>query len=461
MGIGMEQAGYWITVVDDEALSLTNVRSLLRSRGMKVSCLHSGRNLLKFMRKNDPDLILLDLIMPGMDGFETIQALREYEKKTKRNETPVIILTGDCDIESEQRGLKAGASDFIRKPFNKDILVRRINNAIENNRKIETLTEEATLDKLTGLMNKANGTSKIEEFCKTETGALMIFDLDSFKAVNDLYGHDMGDKVLEVFAEIVRDNTREDDVATRIGGDEFMVFFKNIISEEAVEALTKRINEQLLEKASALMGPDFIIPMGISVGAVFVPKHGKEFTELFQYADSCLLNVKQHGKHGYEIYRPRALRGLALADDLDKELIRLTHIAEERDIARHAMLLGQDAFITNYRFIMRLIKCYKRKATKVLFSLKEKEEDGHIYDVAAEFGEVLKNALRKSDIMMQNKVNQFFLLLPGLADEDASVVIERVLDAWCETQFSETTTVEYVTELISFEESGEQEKSEK
>ena len=91
---------YWVVVVDDEALSLTNAQNLLDKETMRTSCLRSGRDLLKFLEKNTPDLILLDILMPDMDGFETYKALRCYEDETCRSHIPVIFLTGenDCDM---------------------------------------------------------------------------------------------------------------------------------------------------------------------------------------------------------------------------------------------------------------------------------------------------------------------------------------------------------------------------
>ncbi|MBR6158677.1 MAG: response regulator [Lachnospiraceae bacterium] len=146
----------WIVVVDDEALSLSSAKTLLGSEDMKISCLRSGRELLKFMDRNEPDLILLDVMMPEMDRFETLEELRSREKAQGKLETPVIFLTGDMDEGAEQRGLKLGASDYIHKPFNKDILIRRIKNTIINSRRIESLTEDATIDKLTGFLNKTS-----------------------------------------------------------------------------------------------------------------------------------------------------------------------------------------------------------------------------------------------------------------------------------------------------------------
>ena len=123
---------YWIVVVDDEPLSLTNAKNLLRANNMRTSCLRSGRELLDFVEKHTPDLILLDVLMPEMDGFETYRALRQFEADEGRPEIPVIFLTGEDNSEAERRGLKAGASDFIHKPFDEDILIKRINNTIFN-----------------------------------------------------------------------------------------------------------------------------------------------------------------------------------------------------------------------------------------------------------------------------------------------------------------------------------------
>ncbi|MBR6469779.1 MAG: response regulator, partial [Lachnospiraceae bacterium] len=91
--------GYWIAVVDDEPFSLTNAKNLLREKNMKVSCLRSGSELLEFIENHTPDLILLDILMPGMDGFETYRALRQYEEKEGKQQLPVIFLTGEDNSE--------------------------------------------------------------------------------------------------------------------------------------------------------------------------------------------------------------------------------------------------------------------------------------------------------------------------------------------------------------------------
>lgn len=440
---------YWIVVVDDDALSLKNAKSILGAQGMRVSCLRSGRELLVFMEKNIPDLILLDIMMPEMDGFETFHALRELEEHNDRMETPVIFLTGDTDSETERRGLRDGASDFIHKPFTQEVLVKRIFNTITNSRTIKTLTEEATTDKLTGLLNKASGTKSVAQLCLKKSGALVVLDLDNFKLVNDLYGHDMGDKVLATFAELIKHNTRTGDVAARIGGDEFLAFLCNMQDKESVDSLTVRLNNQLLIEARKLMGDDFDIPLGISVGAAFIPEHSRDYDTLFQYADSALVKVKQNGKHGFEIYHTETEEDI---DDPRREIARLSKILGERGPEEGALLIGQEAFSILYKYIIRMVMRDRGEAAKILFSLKTKEEqDSTVFHSKAEiFGQVLQKGLRKSDIIMQSRPHQYFVLLPNISEENIDSVTDRILRVWNTLEGPDDVTVEITVEAMSF-----------
>ncbi len=143
-----EQTGYWILVIDDDSANLTMANTILSSEGMRVSCVKSGEAALKFLRRNKPDLILLDVHMPVMDGFATIAALKENKATA---DIPVIFLTADDDSDTETRGLKAGAVDFITKPFMADVLLVRINHIVELTRlqadlahEVEVKTREVT-----------------------------------------------------------------------------------------------------------------------------------------------------------------------------------------------------------------------------------------------------------------------------------------------------------------------------
>ena len=193
-----------IIVVDDDAANLRVAVHILRKNEMEVTALESGQALLDALNADAlPALILLDIKMPGMNGFETLNFLRQKEKTLGIPEIPVIFLTADETADTEKLGFEAGVSDYIRKPFDPDILLRRVHNIISKEQRITTLRTEADTDKLTGFLNKGAANRVMAGRCASDQGCLLMLDLDSFKLVNDLYGHDMGEG-----REDVRNNER-------------------------------------------------------------------------------------------------------------------------------------------------------------------------------------------------------------------------------------------------------------
>ena len=155
----------WIIVVDDDSSNLQMAGRILSRNKMRVTALRSGRALIDYISKNGfPDIILLDIIMPEMDGFETLCKLRELESSLNAEETPVIFLTADEDVDTETHGFEAGVSDYIRKPFDPEVLLHRIGNIVAKQEKLMSLKNEAVLDKLTGFLNKASGNKRVTAF---------------------------------------------------------------------------------------------------------------------------------------------------------------------------------------------------------------------------------------------------------------------------------------------------------
>ena len=436
---------YNIAVVDDDPISLNQAKALLTEENMLVKCMNSGDALLKYIEKHVPDLILLDILMPELDGFETYIQIRKFEEHSGRAHIPVIFMSGKEDSEAEEMGLVLGASDFVRKPLNKDVLIRRIQNSIKNNRKIENLEEAATVDKLTGLLNKAKGTDRVAKLCKRKKGALMILDLDSFKLVNDLFGHEKGDEVLKAFAEIARKNCRETDTICRIGGDEFMGFYEDFTDERALGKMSKRLNTQLQTKATEILGEDNGIPLGISIGVVLVPDYGREYNDLFALADSALYKVKQNGKHGHAIYGADESAGETNSESTEHKLDRLVQIIEERNDKSGALFLGRDHFSVVYKYVMRFYRRYGGDAAILLFELESPEVDiQYNTEVAAHFSDIAEKALRMSDIMVQNGSHSFLVMLTECNKEDIEKVINRIVESFKETEYGKTVNVSYV-----------------
>ena len=422
----------WIMVVDDDVANLQMAGTILSKHNMRVTALKSGQALLTYVTENGaPDLILLDIMMPEMDGFETLSALRALEEEKGMGETPVIFLTADESTGTESKGFEVGVSDFIRKPFNPEVLLRRIDNVISMQKEMNSLKNEATIDKLTGFLNKAASNSRLSQVCLLGVGTLMMIDLDSFKLVNDLYGHEMGDKVLISFAKIIRETLPKGSTYGRIGGDEFVAFSAGTETEEDVAEITRILNEKLLASAREMMGEDMNIPLGTSVGAIFVPRFGNDYTSLLKLADKCLYVVKKNGKHGYSLYTTGALAEEE-SNSPDMDIKGISEILAERNITNVALQLDMDAFTHVYRFANRYFIRNNINSCKVLFTLHKPEEmhEENYHDFCDEFGNHIRENLRKSDLLTRSRFNQYYVIITDIREEFVDKVITEIIASW-------------------------------
>lgn len=438
-----------IMIVDDDNANLRTAGHILTKNQMRVTALDSGAAMLSGIRKDDlPDLILLDIKMPEMDGFEALSRLRTMERELGIGEIPVIFLTADEAPDTERLGFEAGVSDYIRKPFDPDILLRRVSNIISKEKRLSSLRSEADTDKLTGFLNKAAAARAMSALCASDLGCLMVVDLDSFKLVNDLFGHKMGDNVLICFSAILRSAAPEGSTIGRIGGDEFTVFSGGIQTEEEAAAFTARINADLVAKAKELMGGDMDIPLGASVGAVFVPLHGDEYEALFRLADQAMYTVKKNGKHGYALYRPDIDPEEVLhtsAHDMEK----ISEILGERSVPNMALQLDRDAFSYVYRYIMRYMIRNQRSLYKVLMTLLPQDgtSERDYKNACDAFGSHIRASLRKTDILMRNRFNQYFVLLTDIRRNDIGIVTGNIMRRW-ELNGGAGISVSFETEFV-------------
>lgn len=443
----------WVIVVDDDTANLQMAGQILSKKGMRVTALKSGRAMLDYLAEHgEPELILLDIMMSEMDGFETLEKLRAYEKEKGVPETPVIFLTSEEDSDVETKGFEKGVADFIRKPFNPDVLLRRIDHVIGTTEKLNRFEEDAQIDAMTGFFNKSATHSKLVQICKNETGCICMVDLDSFKPVNDLYGHDMGDKVLILFSNVIKKNIPAGSFCGRVGGDEFLLFAKNMVDEEAVKVFCDALNHEFLAGVEEIFGGDSRIPLGASVGAAFVPENGTDSEELFHMADKALYSVKENGKHGYSVYK-KGMSGVTDQLQTDMSLKSLTSLLEERSIPNSVMWMGQEAFGNVYRYMMRYMGRYNVEGYKALFSVEVNEdltEDEQLRIIEA-VKKMLQNSLRNSDVMMQTSREQFFVLLPELGSEHIDSVISRMVKSWESHAESDKARLSYEVDEVRSE----------
>jgi two-component system cell cycle response regulator len=290
-----------ILVVDDSLLIRAVVRSNLQDEGYVVVEARDGTEALAACRAEAPDVVLLDVEMPGLDGY---QVLAELKVDAVLQEVPVVFLTGRTSTEDIVTGLRAGAHDYLRKPFETAELLARVASAAHVKRLQDELrARNAVLeamsrtDALTGLPNRRHLEEQLgrlhsdarrhgEPFC------LLLLDIDRFKSINDTYGHPAGDVVLQTFAGLLTAQLRESDCAGRWGGEEFLALLPrtDLPSGAAVAARVRAHVE-----AATITAGDHVISATVSAGCVLGPASTVE--ALLQQVDVCLYEAKAGGRN--------------------------------------------------------------------------------------------------------------------------------------------------------------------
>ena len=286
-----------ILVIDDEATNIKILYNFLED--YTVLAATSGEKGVKTAISQQPDIVLLDIIMPGMDGYEVLHQLRENEA-TK--EIPVIFLTGlDC-AENEEYGLKLGASDYITKPFNMNVVEARLATHLKIVEQKKTIEFMANHDFLTGIPNRQYIHELFNQVCLKENKiALLYMDLDHFKSANDQYGHDAGDAILKEIVSRVQDILagleHQPNYIGRVGGDEFILIMSNVSSIVQLSANC----EQLLQKIEEpIVFDDKPIHISASIGGLFATSDMK-YADLVSKADELMYKVKREGRGGYKV----------------------------------------------------------------------------------------------------------------------------------------------------------------
>jgi diguanylate cyclase (GGDEF)-like protein len=286
----------------------------LKKEGLEFTTAFSGTEGLEIARRQPPSLILLDLNMPEMDGF---QVLRELKNDPRTIQIPVIVLSGSTEATEKVRAFDLGAMDYVCKPFDVHELRARINSALRIHRLMEMLSRRAQIDGLTGLWNRSyfNDRLAAELANRDRTGsqlALALCDLDHFKKLNDTFGHPAGDAVLEGFSEILAHALRSYDIACRYGGEEFA-----IILPDTSLAQAQGVCERVRIAVEANRWPNYPeIRTSVSFGLTVSGLGGRnEPAAWVEAADKAMYESKSAGRNRITIHRepeePR--RPLALA----------------------------------------------------------------------------------------------------------------------------------------------------
>lgn len=295
--------------MEDDPIQASATKSILMKVGYEILWAEDGINAIKLVKSEKPDIILLDVILPGMDGYEVCRWLKLDE--TSKG-IPVIMLTVKKDLSDKISGLQIGADDYLPKPYNELELNARIYASLRTkalqdelkvkNRQLEDLLDRvnymAITDALTGLYNRRRFrdvlASEFERARRYGTPfSLVMLDIDHFKKINDTFGHDVGDAVLREVSDVLLKSIREIDTASRYGGEEFMIILPSTDKAHAL-VVAERMRQQIENHEFSEVGPTITVSIGISG----MPDAGIENEDrLIRCSDFAMYRAKQLGRN--------------------------------------------------------------------------------------------------------------------------------------------------------------------
>ena len=295
--VDVKHAGSKILIADDEVEIRDLINGFLTKVGYKIFEAENGRDALNIAKLENPELILLDINMPEMDGTDVKVKLNE--NKSTAN-IPVIFVTGNIDTSDKVQGFNLGIDDYITKPFSLKELLARVEATLSRRKFYE---EISMTDGLTGLMNlhyfkkQYNLFYNLAKRHKEPIFSLAIVDVDNFKEINDKHGHNIGDFVLKTLSATLTETLRKTDIITRYGGDEFTIIFPQNTKKEAKEAL-ERIRAKITGKTFTDPDTGRKISFSVSIGISEYSDSYENEAQMFADADVEMYSEKKTKQKG-------------------------------------------------------------------------------------------------------------------------------------------------------------------
>lgn len=347
---GKTTGKHLVLIADDDPAIRLVLRHTMEQDGYHVVEVGTGREAVEATVHMQPDLILMDAVMPELDGF---QAITQIKNKPEFENLPILIITALDDDLSVAQAFDVGACDYITKPIKWSVLrhrVKRLLKASDAERKIRHM---AYHDTLTGLPNRLLFNDRIEQAISRATRnktrfALLFIDIDNFKVINDSMGHDAGDNLLTSLTLRIQQSLRRTDTIARLGGDEFAIILENIHLPEDVILVTKSLLGNLGKPLEIHQREVYV---GASIGISVFPDDGEDFGSLLKHADIAMYRAKETGRNTFQFYASEmsaaAMRRMELENSLRSaiELEQLVVFYQPKYDLKSREVLGMEALV--------------------------------------------------------------------------------------------------------------------
>ena len=302
-GVMRKQKKHTILIIDDSDVNITALIRIL-SPDYNTHIAMSGKEGIELAKSISPDLIILDIVMPDMDGFDTIVALK---KAVSTRYIPVVFITALSKPEDETKGLLLGGSDYITKPFSPEVVKQRVINQIRILEYIKKIEQLNRIDQLTSLPNRRSFHERLLSEWKLAVRektpiSLLVMDLDHFKKCNETFGHLLGDIVLQKVAKLINGMIRRPtDFSARWGGEEFIVLLPKTDSESA-QAIAEFIRSSI-ENKPITFSDGLTTNLTISIGVnTQNPTKSCSMNDFLHYADDALYSAKRNGRNNVMVH---------------------------------------------------------------------------------------------------------------------------------------------------------------
>ncbi len=309
---------YHILVVDDDRSMRLALKNVFKTEEYIIEEASDGLQAIALCQRNMPDLVLMDAMMPEVDGFVACERIRQLPNGA---DTPVLMVTALEDEESIVKAFASGATDYIPKPIHFSVLKQRVSRLIQANKVEKHVKQLAYHDPLTGLPNRTQlmqqlrlmlNRAQLEE----KQVAILFLDLDRFKLINDTLGHDAGDLLLKAVSERIRRCVRSQDFIARLGGDEFTVILEGVTELETVSKIAGKICDALGQPFVFLQQKMFVTT---SIGISVFPQDGEDTSALMKHADSAMFRAKEK-RNSYCFYVEGMEDEIARRMEIEREL---------------------------------------------------------------------------------------------------------------------------------------------
>lgn len=414
----------------------------------KVQICTDREQMRKILEHKIPDVLILEY---DKVHFPVLEIIENIKSKDELRKLPIIVLSDGADEEVERKCMEIGVNDFIFRPCSKVGILSRTRRVLEverlkgqirreinlKNAEVAEIRDLARRDPLTKLWNRLHTEETINEYLKERrhSGALLMIDLDDFKGINDTYGHIVGDEILKEFSNTLNALTRENDIVCRLGGDEFIVFLKNVAYQSVV---SEKVEQLIVTLEKRIVLPEGKGHIRVSAGVALAPMDGRNFNELYQNADCALYYVKQNGKGSYHFYSEEGAHdtGNIKKKSTQVDLEHLRSFIQEMGYKKGAYQVEYDGFKKIYRFVARCIGRTGQDVQTLLFTLIKGDGNSLAVTELMFAMDKLKNAvnesIRRGDVATNYSSSQFVVILMDSTIEDGLMVANRIMEKYNE-----------------------------